>query len=179
MRIKTRRNAPLWLIAALPILSIGVAFIIGAFFILWAGESPIRAYIALIKGSLGSTFAMPSTYPRTGTVIGFCLPEHVVEVAEKVLLVQRDNGDRQNRKQARLKYTVDRMGVENFVAEVQARLDFKIEKARSFKLSRTGDNFGWKKGSCSHITNGSYFLFGAITKSKIGANSLSRIFDHI
>ena len=37
MRIKTRRNAPLWLIAALPILSIRVAFIIGAFFILWAG----------------------------------------------------------------------------------------------------------------------------------------------
>ena len=69
MRIKTRRNAPLWLIAALPILSIGVAFIIGAFFILWAGESPIRAYIALIKGSLGSTFAITESLSRATPLI--------------------------------------------------------------------------------------------------------------
>ena len=48
MRLKTRRNTPVWLIAALPILSILVAFIFGAFFIIWAGESPITAYIALI-----------------------------------------------------------------------------------------------------------------------------------
>ena len=58
MRINTRTNTPVWLIALLPILSIGVAFIIGAFFILWAGESPFKAYAALIKGSLGSTFAI-------------------------------------------------------------------------------------------------------------------------
>ena len=63
MRLKTRRDAPVWLIALLPILSIGVAFIFGAFFIIWAGESPITAYIALIKGSLGSVSYTHLTLP--------------------------------------------------------------------------------------------------------------------
>jgi sulfite reductase (NADPH) hemoprotein beta-component len=34
---------------------------------------------------------MPETYPRLGDVIGFCLPEQVVQVAEKIVLEQRDN----------------------------------------------------------------------------------------
>ena len=64
MRLKTRRNTPVWLIAVLPILSILVAFIFGAFFIIWAGESPITAYIALINGALGSTFAITESLTR-------------------------------------------------------------------------------------------------------------------
>ena len=64
MRLKTRRNTPLWFIAVLPILSILVAFILGAFFIIWAGESPITAYIALINGALGSTFAITESLTR-------------------------------------------------------------------------------------------------------------------
>jgi len=64
MRLKTRRNTPVWLIAALPILSILVAFIFGAFFIIWAGESPITAYIALINGALGSSFAITESLTR-------------------------------------------------------------------------------------------------------------------
>ena len=69
MRLKTRRDPPVWLIALLPILSIGVAFIFGAFFIIWAGESPITAYIALIKGSLGSTFAITESLARATPLI--------------------------------------------------------------------------------------------------------------
>ena len=69
MRINTRTNTPVWLIALLPILSIGVAFIIGAFFILWAGESPFKAYAALIKGSLGSTFAITESLARATPLI--------------------------------------------------------------------------------------------------------------
>ena len=64
MRLKTRRNTPVWLIAVLPILSILVAFIFGAFFIIWAGESPITAYIALINGALGSSFAITESLTR-------------------------------------------------------------------------------------------------------------------
>jgi simple sugar transport system permease protein len=69
MRINIRTNTPVWLIALLPILSIGVAFIIGAFFILWAGESPFKAYAALIKGSLGSTFAITESLARATPLI--------------------------------------------------------------------------------------------------------------
>ena len=56
---------------------------------------------------MGMTHGEPETYPRTGDVIGFCKPEQAVDVAEKVVTVQRDYGDRSNRKHARLKYTID------------------------------------------------------------------------
>merc|ERR1711879_1120350 len=83
-------------------------------FIAIVENDKIIGYNVVVGGGLGSTFGMQETYPRTGNVIGFCSPEQVLEVAEKVLLVQRDNGNRKNRKQARLKYTIDRMGLEEF-----------------------------------------------------------------
>ena len=116
-------------------------------FIAIVENGKIVGYNITAGGGMGSTFAMPATYPRAGSVIGFCLPEQVIELAENLIIVQRDNGNRQDRKQARLKYTIDRMGIENFVAEVQNRLSFKPENPRPFKLDRTGDNFGWIKGT--------------------------------
>ena len=134
-------------------------------FIAIVENGKIVGYNIVIGGGLGSTFGTPSTYPRTGTVIRFCLPEQVVEVAEKILIVQRDNGNRQNRKQARLKYTIDNMGVENFVAEVQNHLSFKLENPRPFKLTRNGDNYGWINGTDGkwHLT---YFVEGGRVKNE-------------
>ncbi len=133
-------------------------------FIAIAENGKIAGYNVVIGGGLGSTFGNAATYPRTGNVIGFCLPDQVIEAAKQVLLAQRDNGNRQNRRQARLKYTIDRMGLENFVAEVQSRLDFKIEKARPFKFTRNGDNYGWLKGTDGkwHQT---YFVEGGRVKN--------------
>ena len=58
-------------------------------------------------GGMGSTFGIPETYPRLGDVIGFCKPDQVIDVAEKIVLIQKDHGNRENRKRARLKYTID------------------------------------------------------------------------
>ena len=63
---------------------------------------------------MGMTHGEPETYPRTGDVIGFCRAGQAVEVAEAVVTMQRDHGDRSNRKHARLKYTIDRMGLDAF-----------------------------------------------------------------
>lgn len=134
-------------------------------FIAIVEKDKIVGYNVAVGGGLGSTFAMPETYPRVGTVIGYCKPEQVIDVSEKVLLVQRDNGNRQNRKQARLKYTIDRMGVDTFKEEVESRLGYKLEKERSYKLDRNGDDFGWKKGTDGkwHLT---YFVEGGRVKDE-------------
>ncbi|MCK3684620.1 assimilatory sulfite reductase (NADPH) hemoprotein subunit [Maribellus sp. YY47] len=128
-------------------------------FIAIVEKNAIVGYNVVVGGGLGTTFGMPETYPRTGTVIGFCSPDQVLDVAEKVLLVQRDNGDRKNRKQARLKYTFDRMGEELFKAEVESSLGYSLEEARPFELTRNGDDYGWKKGTDDkwHLT---YFVEG-------------------
>ncbi len=125
----------------------------------------IAGYNVVVGGGLGTTFGMPETYPRTGTVIGYCSKEKVVDVAEKVMLVQRDNGDRKNRKQARLKYTFDRMGEETFKSDLESRLGYPLEPPKAFQLSRNGDDYGWKKGSDKkwHLT---YFVEGGRVKDE-------------
>ena len=92
---------------------------------------------------MGMTHGEPETYPRTGDVIGFCKPEDAVDVAETVVTVQRDHGDRSNRKHARLKYTIDDMGIERFVALVNERLPVKLASARKVSFTSTGDRLGW------------------------------------
>src|SRR3984957_11882823 len=102
----------------------------------------IIGYNVVVGGGMGMTHGEPETYPRTGDVIGFCKPEHAVDVAEAVVTVQRDYGDRSNRKHARLKYTIDDMGIAAFVAGLNARLKVKLRPAKGFTFTATGDRRG-------------------------------------
>ena len=103
---------------------------------------------------MGMTHGEPETYPRTADVIGFCKPQDAIDVAEKVVTVQRDYGDRSNRKHARLKYTIDTIGLERFVALVQERLAVKLTAAKPFAFHSTGDRLGWaqEEDGTSHFT---------------------------
>lgn len=61
-------------------------------------DEKLLGFNVSIGGGMGVTHSMKKTYPRLGTVIGFVTTEKVVDVCEKIMLVQRDNGDRTNRK---------------------------------------------------------------------------------
>jgi sulfite reductase (NADPH) hemoprotein beta-component len=98
-----------------------------------------------VGGGMGMTHGEPETYPRAGSMLGFCTPEQAVDVAEKVVLVQRDFGDRANRKHARLKYTIDDRGLDRFRNEVEKRLGYALEPGRGFTFARMGDAYGWVK----------------------------------
>jgi sulfite reductase (NADPH) hemoprotein beta-component len=117
-------------------------------------QDRIIGYNVVVGGGMGMTHGEPETYPRTGDVIGFCKPEHVVDVAEKVVTVQRDYGDRSNRKHARLKYTIDGMGLDRFAELVNERLDVQLEPARFYTFTSTGDRLGWahEADGTSHFT---------------------------
>jgi sulfite reductase (NADPH) hemoprotein beta-component len=103
----------------------------------------IVGYNVVVGGGMGMTHGERETYPRTGDVIGFCKPERAVDVAEAVVTVQRDYGDRSNRKHARLKYTIDDMGLDRFAGLVNERLAVKLEPARNAAFTSTGDRPGW------------------------------------
>ena len=119
-------------------------------FIAIVENEQIIGYNVAAGGGMGMTHGEPDTYPRPGDIIGYCLPEHVTDVAEKILTVQRDFGDRSDRKHARLKYTMDRMGVEAFIGCVNARLATPLQPAREFAFTSTGDKLGWTDGA--HFT---------------------------
>ncbi|MGH6945296.1 MAG: NADPH-dependent assimilatory sulfite reductase hemoprotein subunit, partial [Geminicoccaceae bacterium] len=109
-----------------------------------AGE--VVGYDVTVGGGMGMTHGEPETYPRTADVMGFCRPEQAVDVAEKVVTVQRDFGDRVNRKHARLKYTIDDHGLEWFRGEVERRLGYALEQPRPFRFEHMGDRYGWVQG---------------------------------
>ncbi|KIM32861.1 hypothetical protein M408DRAFT_187912 [Serendipita vermifera MAFF 305830] len=96
-------------------------------------------------GGMGVTHSNKKTYPRTGSVLGFCSVENGFKVAESILLTQRDNGNRTDRKNARLKYTIDRMGLDVFKAEVEKRQGFSFQPARPYQFDSNVDEFGWIK----------------------------------
>jgi sulfite reductase (NADPH) hemoprotein beta-component len=112
-------------------------------FIAIEGKKGLEGFNVSVGGGMGMTHGQEETYPRTADVIGFVPVAQVLEVAEKVVLVQRDFGDRTNRKHARLKYTIDDRGIDWFVGELESRLDFKLQAVRDFKFEHNGDRFGW------------------------------------
>ena len=96
----------------------------------------IIGYNVVVGGGMGMTHGEPDTFPRTGDVIGFCSPEQAVDVAEKVVTVQRDFGDRSDRKHARLKYTIERMGLRCVSRRAEQRLGYALMPARHVRVHR-------------------------------------------
>jgi sulfite reductase (NADPH) hemoprotein beta-component len=110
------------------------------------GKGDIAGYNVTVGGGMGMTHGEPQTYPRTADVMGFCLPGEAVAVGEAVVTVQRDWGDRSNRKHARLKYTIEDRGLDAFRTEVERRSGVRLGSPRPFAFTSTGDRYGWTEG---------------------------------
>jgi sulfite reductase (NADPH) hemoprotein beta-component len=106
----------------------------------------LAGYNVSVGGGMGATHGDPETYPRVANVIGFIAPEHVIAVGEAVVTTQRDWGNRAVRKRARLKYTIDDHGLENFRDEVAKRAGIVFEPAREYAFDHNADIFGWNQG---------------------------------
>jgi sulfite reductase (NADPH) hemoprotein beta-component len=119
-------------------------------FIAIGDDGKLLGYNLSVGGGLGMSHGDTKTYPRLANVIGYLPREKVVEVAEKVLTVQRDFGDRTNRKHARLKYTIEDRGVDWFKNELESRLGWKLGETRPFEFTSSGDRYGWTKGTDGH-----------------------------
>jgi sulfite reductase (NADPH) hemoprotein beta-component len=100
-----------------------------------------------VGGGMGMTHGEPGTFPRLADVLGFCPPEQAVDIAEKILTVQRDWGNREDRKRARLKYTIEDRGLDAFRWEVERRLGYGLGEPRPFRFASTGDHIGWQRGA--------------------------------
>ena len=125
----------------------------------------IIGYNVLVGGGLGMTHGKTATFPRLADVIGFCKPEQVVQVSEEVVKIQRDHGDRSDRRHARLKYTIEDRGVEWFKEELNKRLGWNLEPTKDFYFESTTDRYGWNEDSDGHWTYG-LFVEGGRLRAK-------------
>lgn len=110
-------------------------------------EGHLVGFNIAVGGGMGMTHGEESTYPQLGRLIGFVPKEKLLILAEKIVTIQRDYGNRSNRKNARFKYTIDRVGIDWFKEELARRTGFELEETREFQFTRTGDEYGWVKGN--------------------------------
>ncbi|MBC7889284.1 MAG: NADPH-dependent assimilatory sulfite reductase hemoprotein subunit [Ferruginibacter sp.] len=109
-------------------------------------DNELKGFNVAIGGGLSTTHGNAETYARLGTVIGFVdTEEKILKTVYEILTVQRDFGNRSDRKLARLKYTLDRMGVDQYRKEVEKRTGFELEPARPFSFTSRADRYGWEQ----------------------------------
>ncbi|PMG76581.1 sulfite reductase subunit beta [Shewanella sp. 10N.286.51.B7] len=109
-----------------------------------AGE--LVGFNLVAGGGMGSTHGEVETFPRLADDFGFIKTADVIKFAEAVMTVQRDWGNRVNRKRSRLKYTIVDHGVAEFKAEVEKRAGVNFEPKRDAVIGDRGDRYGWVKG---------------------------------
>jgi sulfite reductase (NADPH) hemoprotein beta-component len=136
----------------------------------------LEGFNVAIGGGMGRTDKSRETYPRLADVIGFVSADQLIACVDATMSVQRDYGDRKNRLHARFKYTIDDKGLSWIKEEIERRMGFVFEPARSFFFKTNGDRFGWTKTNdgLHHFTlfveNGR--LFGALMD---GLRDIARI----
>ena len=115
-------------------------------FIAIAENGKLIGFNLLVGGGLSVEHGNKETYARTASEFGFLPLDKTLAVAEAVLTTQRDWGNRTNRKNAKTKYTLERVGVETFKAEVEKRAGMTFGPIRPYAFTTRGDRFGWVKG---------------------------------
>ncbi|MBL7697965.1 MAG: NADPH-dependent assimilatory sulfite reductase hemoprotein subunit [Chitinophagaceae bacterium] len=99
-----------------------------------------------IGGGMSTTHGNPDHYARLGSVIGFVnTKEKLLKAVYEILTIQRDYGNRSDRKVARIKYTVDRLGLDWWKEELERRTGFKLEKERPVVFEERRDYYGWEQ----------------------------------
>jgi sulfite reductase (NADPH) hemoprotein beta-component len=117
-------------------------------------EGVLTGYHMALGGGMGATHGDPETWPRVGNLVGWFPRERLLDVATAVVTTQRDFGNREQRKRARFKYTIDDRGLDFIVEEIQRRAGLQFAPVRPFAFEHNGDRYGWVEGEDArwHLT---------------------------
>jgi len=115
-------------------------------FVAIAEDGHLAGFNVVAGGGMGATHGDTTTFPRLADDLGFIALQHVLAVAEAVVTSQRDFGDRQERRHARLKYTIEAMGLDAFRTEVERRAGVRFAPPRPVTFTDHGDRYGWVQG---------------------------------
>ena len=125
-------------------------------------DDSVRGFNVLVGGGLGRTHNKPETFAAVAQPLAFVEPQHIVDVAREIIAVQRDHGDRTNRKHARLKYTIADRGLDWFRGEVQKRVSFELQPPETLSWRPVDDHLGWHEQGDGRLYVGIYIESGRI-----------------
>ncbi len=106
-------------------------------------DNMLKGFNVAVGGGLSTTHGNPATYARLATVIGYVPEDQILKTVYAIATIQRDFGNRSDRKLARLKYTVDRHGVQWFKEEVERRTGLLMGKPHPYVFTERKDHYGW------------------------------------
>ncbi len=122
----------------------------------------LRGFNVMVGGGLGRTHNKPETFVAVALPLAFVEPDQIVDTAREVVAVQRDYGNRANRRHARLKYTIADRGLEWFRGEVQSRLQFRLRPPEPLTWRPVDDHLGWHEQGDGRLYVGIYIENGRI-----------------
>jgi sulfite reductase (ferredoxin) len=108
-----------------------------------SADGTIEGYNLTVGGGLGMTHGKHATYPRLGDEFAFVPADRLIATVQAIVIVQRDHGDRTNRKHARLKYTIDDRGLDWFRSAVEAQAGFTLGAWRALPEWTVPAYQGW------------------------------------
>lgn len=106
----------------------------------------VIGFNVLVGGGLAMTYGDLTTYPRKASEFGYVSSKDVLQVIKSIVMIQRDWGDRVNRKHAKTKYTVVRVGINVFKSEIERRSKLQFLPIHPYVFTDRGDRFGWIQG---------------------------------
>lgn len=121
-----------------------------------------KGYNLYLGGGLGMTHNKPETFPRLASPIAFIEPDELLKGVEAVIKLQRDHGDRSNRKRARLKYVVEDNGIEWTKKELAKYFDSPMQEPKEVNEFKVVDHMGWHSQK-----DGKYYLGIPVSSGRI------------
>lgn len=135
-----------------------------------AEHGALSGFNLLVGGGQGMTHNKPETFPRLADALGFVAPERLVSAVEQIVCVQRDHGDRADRRHARLKYLIHDRGVDWFRREVELRLGFPLAPPAPMAPFALELHLGWQRQA-----TGSWYLGIPVENGRIRDNGRARV----
>jgi len=132
----------------------------------------IVGYNVLVGGGMGTSPSVARTFPAVAKEMASIPRSDLLRVAEAVVKVQRDFGDRTDRKRARLKYVIHDWGLDTFKAKVEEYLGTPLEPPKALPITGVEDHLGWHEQG-----DGRWFLGIPVENGRIKDEGDNRIFE--
>jgi len=128
---------------------------------IFEGEA-LLGWQVVIGGGMGMTHNRRDTYPRLATPIAFVGPDDALRIAEAVVKLARDHGDRTDRKRARLKYVLDDLGEARVRQALEAHWGGPLPAPLEMPRLEVPELLGWH-----HQGNGRYWYGVPVPSGRI------------
>ena len=130
----------------------------------------VHGFNVFVGGGMGTTHNDAATYPTLALPLGYVPREQIVDVMEKIVMVQRDHGDRTDRKHARMKYVVYEWGIDAFKAKVEEYLGYTLAPFQDMPPLEFDDHMGWHQQ-----VDGNWFIGIYVENGRVRDNTAMRI----